>query len=65
VNGYFIARSGTRHIIGSKLHSGRLVALWRFSQSPDEETPAEAMLICAWCLKAEERARQIVHAALE
>jgi hypothetical protein len=68
MNGHFISRTGTRHILGptdSKLQGGRLTALCGFSQRPEEETPGEAIQICGWCLEAEDRARRIAQDALE
>jgi hypothetical protein len=53
MNGHFISRSGTRHVIGGvpgKLHGGRVVGLCGFSQrGDDEDLPAEARQECAWC----------------
>jgi hypothetical protein len=68
MTGHFVS-SGTRHILGSpesKLHAGRITALCGVSvRADDEESPAEAVQDCGWCLQAEARARQIAQAALE
>jgi hypothetical protein len=67
MNGHFISRTGTRHILGpavSQLQGGRLTALCGFSQSRDEEPPGEAIQICGWCLEAEDRARRTAQDAL-
>jgi hypothetical protein len=49
MNGYFISRSGTPHVVG-KLHRGRLVGPCGFSLSVyDEDLPLESGKECAWC----------------
>jgi hypothetical protein len=67
MNGYFISRSGTRHILGpgSSQLPGRIAALCGFSHGPDDEPPGEEIRICGWCLEAEERARRITMDALD
>lgn len=68
MSGYFISRSGMRHILGppDAKRPGRLVGLCGFSaRADDEEAPGEAVQDCGWCLEVEEQARQIAQAALE
>jgi hypothetical protein len=65
MSGYFISRSGTRHILGpaGSQQPGRIAALCGFIHGPDEEPPGEENQIDGWCLEClvdEDRARRIL-----